>query len=362
MMSAPLRGNKGEWSEIYTLIRLIADGNVHKGDDELNPLPDESYRIIGIERTETTSGLTTYKIDNDTVTISNATDSVTLERSIFETEANHLLNEIHSLKGAGAIPTTEAFMGEILAFSLKARSQDKADIRVEIHDHRTSTAHTRGFSIKSQLGSPSTLLNASRQTVFRYKLSGLTRQQCDRINDINVRGALIERIQLISKQKNVAIKYMGSTSETFSYNLQLTDDGMPDIVSSLLWNFYLQNESNLEQLLPYIAGENIRDYAQTDTEPLYAAKIKRLLANAALGMQPAQKWPGDYDANGGYLVVLKTGEIISYHIFDKNEFEAYLFHNTKLETPSTSRYNIGKVYLDKGDYYIDLGLQIRFCI
>lgn len=360
-MPTSMRGNKGEWSELYTLIRLIADGNMLKGDHELNPLPDESYRIIGIERTETTSGLTTYKIDNDTVTISNATNSVTLERSIFETEANNLLNEIHGLTGAGAIPATEAFMSQILAFSLKARSQDKADIRVEIHDHRTSRPHKRGFSIKSQLGSPSTLLNASQQTVFKYKLSGLTGQQCDRINDINTRSRLIERIQLISRLENVSIKYVGSTSETFSYNLRLTDDAMPDIVSCLLWNFYQQNESKLEKLLPQIAVENIRDYSQADAEPLYTAKIKRLLANAALGMQPAQRWTGDYDANGGYLVVLRTGEIISYHIFDKNEFEAYLFHNTKLETPSTSRYNIGKIYEDEGNYYIDLGLQIRFC-
>jgi type II restriction enzyme len=357
-----LTGNKGEWSEIYTLLKLIADGRIQKGDHNLIPLPNESYRIIGIERSEASTGPTTYKINDGSVEISNATDCVSLERSIFKAESDRLLDEIRNLPGVAEIPDTELFMKQILAFSLKARSQDKADIRVEIHDHRTSIAHTRGFSIKSQLGSPSTLLNASRQTVFRYKLTGMTQNQCDEINSIDTKGALICRVQAISNLDNVEVAYLGSTSESFSYNLRHTDDAVPDMVSSLLWNFYLQHESKLDQLLSYISLENIRGYKPEDAEKLYAAKLKRLLANAALGMQPAQQWNGNYDANGGYLVVLRTGEIISYHIFDKNEFEAYLFHNTKLETPSTSRYNIGKVFEEQGNYYIDLGLQIRFCI
>ena len=34
----PMTGNKGEWSEIYTLFKLLADGRVHAGDEELNKL------------------------------------------------------------------------------------------------------------------------------------------------------------------------------------------------------------------------------------------------------------------------------------------------------------------------------------
>jgi hypothetical protein len=354
-------GNKGEWSEIYTLIKLIADGIMLKGDHELNPLPNESYRIIGIERDETTTGLTTYLINDDSVEISNPHDTVVIERALFEIEANNLLEEIRNLAGAGEIPSTESFMNQILALSIKAKSQNKADIRVEIHDHRTSTAHSRGFSIKSQLGSPSTLLNASQQTVFRYKLEGLTEQQCETINSIESKGYIIDRVQAIERLENVSVNQIGSTSETFSYNLTYTDDAIPRIVSSLLWNFYLHNESKMDRLLAHVSTDNVCLYP-ADTGALYTAKLKRLLANTALGMKPAQKWDGSYDANGGYLVVLRTGEIISYHIFDKNEFEAYLFHNTRLETPSTSRYSIGSIFEIEDNYYIDLGLQIRFCV
>ena len=40
-----LAGNKGEWSEIYTLFRLLGEGKVHAGDANLNKL-DLYYPII----------------------------------------------------------------------------------------------------------------------------------------------------------------------------------------------------------------------------------------------------------------------------------------------------------------------------
>ena len=33
-----LSGNRGEWSEIYVLLRLLADGKVYAADGELNKL------------------------------------------------------------------------------------------------------------------------------------------------------------------------------------------------------------------------------------------------------------------------------------------------------------------------------------
>ena len=35
-----LTGNKGEWSEIYVLLRLLADGKIYAADSELNKLED----------------------------------------------------------------------------------------------------------------------------------------------------------------------------------------------------------------------------------------------------------------------------------------------------------------------------------
>lgn len=62
------------------------------------------------------------------------------------------------------------------------------------------------------------------------------------------------------------------------------------------------------------------------------------MTSAALGMMPAKVWNGQYDANGGYLVVKKDGEILCYHFYDRNRFEEYLFTNAYLERSSTTRH------------------------
>ena len=42
-----LTGNKGEWSEIYTLFKLLGDGKVHAGDADMNKL-ELYYPILNL--------------------------------------------------------------------------------------------------------------------------------------------------------------------------------------------------------------------------------------------------------------------------------------------------------------------------
>ena len=77
-------------------------------------------------------------------------------------------------------------------------------------------------------------------------------------------------------------------------------------------------------------------------------------------MMPATVWDGIHDATGGYLVVKKDGEIVCYHIYNRNQFEDYLFHNTKMETASSTRHGFGLLYRENGEILFKLNLQIRF--
>lgn len=38
-----LTGNKGEWSEIYTLLKLLGEGKVYAGDQHMNKIHDLFY-------------------------------------------------------------------------------------------------------------------------------------------------------------------------------------------------------------------------------------------------------------------------------------------------------------------------------
>ena len=109
-----------------------------------------------------------------------------------------------------------------------------------------------------------------------------------------------------------------------------------------------------------ISKSNPLGFNLETNHPFYSYKIKRLLTDIALGMMPSKVWKGELDATGGYLVVKEDGEVLCYHIYNRNEFEDYLLNNTKLETASSTRHEFGTVYKEGNKQFFKLNLQIRF--
>ena len=113
-------------------------------------------------------------------------------------------------------------------------------------------------------------------------------------------------------------------------------------------------------LVTEISKRNPLKYDLTANHPFYEYKIKRFLTDIALGMMPSKVWTGELDATGGYLVVKESGDILCYHIYNRNEFENYLLNNTKLETACSTRHGFGSIYEIDNQQYFNLNLQIRF--
>lgn len=104
----------------------------------------------------------------------------------------------------------------------------------------------------------------------------------------------------------------------------MLDGDLPSIIANLLLEQLNSGVSTLKELVEQITETNPLGYDTEQASPFYAYKIKHLLTSAALGMMPATAWSGKFDANGGYLVVKKDGEILCYHFYDRNRFEDYL--------------------------------------
>lgn len=54
------------------------------------------------------------------------------------------------------------------------------------------------------------------------------------------------------------------------------------------------------------------------------------------------------------------GEVIVFHVYNRDSLGSYLLSNTKYETASISKYDDGLVYEHDGEYFINLSLQIGF--
>lgn len=218
-----------------------------------------------------------------------------------------------------------------------------------------------GFSIKSQLGSPSTLLNAGKTTNFIYKINGakLSEDKIREINSIASRSKIMDRIVQVHKNGG-QFDFIKTERQIFSNNLVLIDSLLPEILSQIVFDFYSSEFSHLTDLVNKTAEKNPLNFDIENEHQFYEYKIKRFLTDIALGMMPSKVWTGKYDATGGYLIVKENGDVLCYHIYNRNEFEDYLLNNTKLDTASSSRHEFGEIYEENGELYFNLNLQIRF--
>ncbi|MCQ2337022.1 MAG: HpaII family restriction endonuclease [Paludibacteraceae bacterium] len=355
-----LSGNKGEWSEIYALFKLLGEGKVHAGDANMNKL-SLYYPIINIIREESKKYEYKPNIEQNIVVIDeNGTEYARLSMDKFILESNQLLKDISKAKGAAfSIPRTETFMKTIGCSKIKAPSYDKSDIHIIIHDLRTSMKPLLGFSIKSQLGTPSTLLNAGKTTNITYRVVGSSLTEND-IKNINAIEDHLSRMQAIL-DKGCNLEYYDIDNSTFKNNLLFLDSCMPQFIADCLTIDSMPNStSTIRNAVEMIAKKNPFNFTGSDIVAFYAHKMKILLLDAALGMTPAKEWTGQYDANGGYLVVRKDGEIVCYHFYNRNDVEDYLYNNTRFERASRNRYGFGSLYREGTNICLKLNLQIRF--
>ena len=351
-----ITGNKGEWSEIYTLFKLLGDGVVYAGDGNMNKINNLFYPILKVIRQE--QNRYDYSPNQNRMVVIEENGQVILRISMndFVIQARQLLRDIKSATApAFPLPNTERFMQSIHCSVLKAKSVDKSDIRIVIHDLRTGMTPLLGFSIKSQLGSASTLLNPGKTTNFTYIIKKPISDA--QIAQINAVDGQIERMGLLFRL-GYDISYHNMDCNTFEDNLMIVDTVMPEIVAECLKEHFTSGKSTIRDLTNGVIRRN--PYGVRNANDYYSTKMKSLLVDSALGMTPAKVWRRVYDATGGYLVVRDDGEVICYHFYDRNQFEDYLFNNTRLDWPSRSRYDWGYLYREGRSVFLKLNLQIRF--
>ena len=331
-------GNKWEWAEVYVLLRLLAE--------------------------ETKCEVKEYTAGEMISIYINGAKVKELPVTEFELECGNLLKEINSedSKCAFSVESTQNCVDKILCYKIFTPATDKSDIMVKIIDADTVYSPTIGSSMKSKLGSYPALLNAGKTTNFIYKMvhnhpdlireaNGIYKDLDDE-NHTDVR----ERINKIIKE-NGTLEYRKMNNQIFEDNLVLIDSNMDKIIAETLLYFYKDGISNCNEMVEKLEQENPMNYGNVNA---YRYKFKKFLTAVALGMKPATVWDGLDEATGGYIVVTKEGNVLAYHIYNRNYFEEYLLSNTKYETASTSRHDFGEVYSENGEDFIKLNLQVRF--
>lgn len=380
-MKKNFSGNKGEWSEPYVVLRLLADGKLFQADEDLNPSTEDFAHILEIVR-----GDLTATVQDDTSILFNYTNilgeqyNTVVDQPKLLNQAQRLLKSICAIKkkkGAFEIPS-EVLDLKSLGFRRltnpvsKKQKATKRDLGLKLDSPRTGIAHL-GFSVKSELGAPPSLLNASEHTNIIYRVKGLSKEQAKIINNLNGSCKIIKRCLMI-KQFASSIEYESYNSSVFSENIDVVDSALPQMIADLVKVHYFEQIllprkreksvfRNADKLCSAVELlSNKEPYINKNRKDFCEIKIKRFLRACALGLMPSTVWNGKDDASGGYIIVRPDGRLVALYVYNNNLFEKYLYESTIFERASTTKHNFMKLYPDVNteDYFIKLNLQIRF--
>jgi DNA (cytosine-5)-methyltransferase 1 len=348
--------NKGEWTELLVFIKLLLEKQLFLSDKNLN----STNHYLKINK------VTTHNLDIEfllpdisTVTIRNKKDKskekVNIADIISPSIINLLIEKIKDSSQTFEIPAFNIIQ-DTLGFNVVkgGNSNQKADILLDI-ENDLIVKENEGFGIKSYLGSKPTLLNASGNTNFIFKINGIHKSHLDEVNAIDTATKLKDRINKIEALGG-SFEYVGAERDTMDFNLKMVDSEMPQIIGKILLCFYKERVSSLTEITQKLLEGN----KNPDAEILLISKIKKLLVDVLLGFFAGSKWNGSYEANGT-IVMKNNGDCLGFHIIEIDNLKNYLFQYIRLDTPSTTRHRFGKLYVEKdGQLYFKLNLQLRF--
>ncbi|WP_394949306.1 HpaII family restriction endonuclease [Streptococcus alactolyticus] len=301
-------------------------------DENLEKVEKSFYVILSAIKQEGAINKEYKRIEftNKVLLLVNNLECIEIPYEEFEFFSQIVLESIKSGKGTFEIPEIEPLLQKIKITKIKASNDSKKDIIFKTHDDFTGAEPIIGFSIKSYIGNKPTLLNASGATKVQYKLSRpLSTYEVEFLHNINTRIKIKDRVEYI-KDKGVLLDFDSMINETFNRNLQMVDYRMPEILGNLFLESYFVEGKSISDVVDKYCDEFSED------KEIIIHKVKDLLVAVALGMEPNTKWTGLEDANGGYIVVKDDGEVLCYHIYDRNKLRNYLFRNTKFDSPSSS--------------------------
>lgn len=350
-------GNRGEWSEVYVLFKLLVDKKLQGADQHGNPNPQVMMDVLKVFRGKLEASV------NKNIEIVNAGHKFSFQVTDINTNVVKLYKAIakeegiiKAKSGAFSVPQIEAFLRGLGCTQLTSAGTKKRDITVQIDDCQHGAKPIQGFSIKSEIGGAPSLLNATKATNLIFELDGLSDKDIKDINSIVTKEKIIDRCNLIKRlAKNINFDKFNNL--TFSENLRGIDGDLPAIISYFVYAHYFEACSTCEEAVQWLEKQNPLNFKSTIH---YSIKIKRFLRSVALGMKPASAWYDEDDATGGYIIAKPNGALVAFFIYDRRLFDNYLMKLTKFERGSITKHDFMVVYKQGNKFFVKLNLQIRF--
>ena len=344
--------NRGEWSELYAIGYLIIKGGGYGADEFTKLDPSIFYKVLQIVDNPSGQSETIYKLnDKDVEIFQNGVAVIRVAKDQIATKVSSFFEELllQAQSHAFMLASGQELMNLIRKDRLSASSALSADLHLVLEDIETKTETPRkGFSVKSEIGSPATIFNASRSTNLTYRIIGKGKPKSFE----NVSAVKANVKSLISD--GFTLKFEKFDNPTFEKSLKNIDSNLPEYLAQVLLAYTHSTTTKMNKICDLA-------FPVTDSDSgLKIQKVKKFLSAASMGLKAGTEWSGYPEDFGGMLLVKRDGDVLFYYLYNMKKFEEYLFNNLRFETPSATRHGFGQVYQDGDGYFIKLNLQIRY--
>lgn len=347
-----VNANRGEWSELYALAFLLTKGGGYGADRNSQKNEHEYHEVLEIIDKTSFTSQTVYRLSDSKIEIiQEAGFKIHVERDVLQSSMQDFLQDLLSAQSSAAFTSKSGV--QILDILKKQRPSASSTLTSDTFLVLKDSLNHRpldplAFSIKSEIGNPATVFNASGSTNITYRISGL-----GNIESIPQIKGLKAKLQYLLRA-GCELKFESFDSSVLRKNLENLHPELPEYLAELTLAYYLSNKTKLA-----IVAESTFPISNPGSSTKVKA-IKSFLVAASMGLKANTPW-SDYPKDfGGFILVKRDGEVLFYYLQNLSKFEDYLFENLRFETPSTSRHGFGNIESFEGLPSIKLNLQIRF--
>ena len=338
--------NYGEWTEAYVFLRLLSNGRVYAADRNFERDENVYIDILNIIRYEK-EHILEFQRELESVTASdNGVVFKVLTYSELVDKADYLYNAVKNIVSRDrkfSVPEIEDYLTELrfsqpkvpkLPKDIEATYGKKTDIIITLQDSSDRAVSATGFSIKSHLGSSSSLFNSAMASNFLYEIIGCDEKEMYEINGKYISSEL-GMIEYIKNNPALTLEFRG-VSDEFRDNLDFVELKMPEILSCAILTqigYYDRANSNkTRDIIEKVAQKNPVGVRRPET--WYEAKMKDFLYASFSGLTATEPWDGRRKLSGGYIDVSPSGQMLYYRAVSDDVFNTFLYEHTFIDRPS----------------------------
>jgi len=331
-MAKIVKGNVGEWSELYVLLNLILDNNTNR---------DCSYVICRPGYPHN------YKIEDDYLYVNN-----------FQTNYNvaEIKNSIEIIKilikkrNKGFIESKNSKIIKLLNImhitSLKSPSKTKIDI---VYKCEENDKIINNISIKSFINSFPTVMNTSGARALIIELKPKEKVRYYIRNNYKTKYKVREKI-IDLKKHDVDLKPLKFSSNEFSDKLYNINEKLEDILKSMAINWILGEVDNIDENIKKTSKSLKITYSE-------CYEIFKSFILSELGLI-------EKDSEITIVSINKKFKINNLNLKNNDINYKKIYKNLYFDMPSMNKHNYktyppGDIFSEDGNYLSYINFQIR---